>query len=103
PINYPVIRGGVNYRFFRASWLRASFGQGFRTPSVAERYANAAAGSITIVPNPNLGSESGWSSEVALRQAWQWGKFSGMVDLSGFWTQFDNMIEFQLASTAFGF
>jgi len=103
PINYPVFRGGMNYRLLKASWLRASFGQGFRTPSVAERYANAAAGGILIVPNPNLGSESGWSSEVALRQGWRWGKFSGMIDLSGFWTQFDNMIEFQLATTAFGF
>lgn len=103
PISYPVFRGGINYRFFQATWLRASFGQGFRTPSVAERYANAAAGSIAIVPNPNLGSESGWSSELAIRQAWRLGDFSGFVDLSGFWTQFDNMIEFQLATTAFGF
>lgn len=103
PINYPVFRGGVNYRLFQSSWLRASHGQGFRTPSVAERYANAAAGGILIVPNPNLGSESGWSSEVGFRQAWRLGNFSGMIDLSGFWTQFDNMIEFQLATTAFGF
>lgn len=103
PINYPVFRGGINYRLFTASWLRASFGQGFRTPSVAERYANAAAGGILIVPNPNLGSESGWSSEIGYRQGWRIGDFSGMLDLSGFWTQFDNMIEFQLATTAFGF
>ncbi len=97
PINYPVFRGGLNYRLLQATWLRSSFGQGFRTPSVAERYANAATGGITVIPNPQLGSESGWSAEAAIRQGWRWGSFSGMIDLAGFWTQFDNMVEFNFA------
>ncbi len=98
PINYPVFRSGLNFQAFAATWLRASYGQGFRTPSVAERYANAAAGGIRVIPNPNLESESGWSSEVGIRQGWQLGNFNGILDLAGFWTQFDNMVEFNLGS-----
>lgn len=94
PIRYPVARLGVNYELARASWLRASFGQGFRTPSVAERYVNAAAGAVVVLPNPELGSERGWSAEVGIKQGWQLGKVKGFVDLAGFYTYYDNMIEF---------
>ncbi len=94
PIRYPVARLGVNYELAKASWLRASFGQGFRTPSVAERYVNAVAGAIEIYPNPTLGSERGWSAELGMKQGWQLGQLKGFVDLAGFYTYYDNMIEF---------
>jgi outer membrane cobalamin receptor len=94
PIRYPVARLGVNYEWLRATWLRASFGQGFRTPSVAERYVNAVAGSVQILPNPALGSEQGWSAEFGVKQGWQWQGMRGMVDVAGFYTSYQNMIEF---------
>ncbi|MFN3530451.1 MAG: TonB-dependent receptor [Bacteroidia bacterium] len=94
PIRYPVVRLGANYELFKASWLRASFGQGFRTPSVAERYVNAAVGALLILPNPALESESGWSTELGWKQGWQIGKIKGFADLAAFWTQYENMIEF---------
>lgn len=97
PIRYPVARLGVNYELAKASWLRASFGQGFRTPSVAERYVNAAAGSIVVLPNPSLGSERGWSAELGGKQGWQWRKMKGFVDLAAFYTRYQNMIEFTFA------
>ena len=94
PIRYPVARLGLNYELFKATWLRASAGQGFRTPSVAERYVNAAAGAILIYPNPSLSSESGWSTEIGIKQGWQLGQMKGFVDVAGFYTRYDNMIEF---------
>lgn len=94
PIRYPVARLGLNYELFKATWLRASAGQGFRTPSVAERYVNAASGAIVILPNPTLSSESGWSAELGVKQGWQLGKMKGFVDIAGFYTNYDNMIEF---------
>lgn len=97
PIQYPVARLGVNYQLFKASWLRASFGQGFRTPSVAERYVNAAAGAINVIPNPTLGSERGWSAEFGMRQGFKLGELQGMVDVAGFWTSYRDMIEFTFA------
>lgn len=94
PIRYPVARLGLNYELLKATWLRASAGQGFRTPSVAERYVNAASGAIVILPNPTLSSESGWSTELGVKQGWQLGKMKGFVDVAGFYTNYDNMIEF---------
>ncbi len=94
PIRYPVARLGLNYELFKATWLRASAGQGFRTPSVAERYVNAAAGAILIFPNPSLSSENGWSTEIGVKQGWQLGQMKGFVDVAGFYTRYDNMIEF---------
>jgi len=94
PIRYPVARLGLNYELFKATWLRASAGQGFRTPSVAERYVNATAGAIVILPNPTLGSESGWSTELGIKQGWQFQKMKGFIDVAAFYTNYDNMIEF---------
>ena len=34
----PVFRTGLNYRFGQASYPRASVGQGFRFPSIAEKF-----------------------------------------------------------------
>ncbi|MCK7529806.1 MAG: hypothetical protein MZV63_01475 [Marinilabiliales bacterium] len=36
-----------NYTF-----LRASFGQGYRYPSIAEKYATTTLGSVKVFPNP---------------------------------------------------
>jgi len=44
--------------------LRMSLARGFRAPSLAERFTRATVGGIGIVPNPDLGAESVWSSEV---------------------------------------
>lgn len=101
-VNYPLFRGGLNFQLLEASWLRASFGQGFRMPSVAERYVNASAGGILVIPNPQLSSERGWSSEVGVRQGWRLASFSGMLDVAGFWTAFEDMVEFNLAFSSAG-
>jgi len=44
--------------------IRASAGRGFRAPTIAERYANIRYGPFNVRPNPDLLSESSWSSEI---------------------------------------
>jgi len=95
PLRYPVVRLGVNYQAAPYTWIRTSFGQGFRTPSIAERYVSGAAGPVQVFPNPSLSTERGWSAETGIRQIWKWGKLTGLTDLALFWTQYDNMIEFR--------
>ncbi|MBK7763918.1 MAG: TonB-dependent receptor [Bacteroidetes bacterium] len=36
----PVMRAGLNYELHKATFLRASFGQGYRYPSIAERFVS---------------------------------------------------------------
>ncbi len=90
----PVLRAGINYQAARATFLRASFGQGYRFPSVAEKYADASVGGLKIFPNPSLEPERGWSAEVGAKQGILLGSWEGFADLALFWTEYSNMIEY---------
>ena len=90
----PVFRAGINYRVAQATFLRASFGQGFRFPSVAEKFIMTSASGLDIYPNDSLKPESGWSSEIAVRQGFVFGEWKGFVDAALFWTEYNSMMEF---------
>lgn len=93
-ISKPIFRGGINYRLGLATFLRASYGQGIRFPSMLERYVNYETGPMTIFPNNNLNPETGWSSEVGLKQALKIGDWKGFIDLAAFVMQYNDMMEF---------
>jgi len=90
----PVFRAGANYHIADLTYLRASYGQGFRYPSVAELYAHTTSGAINIIPDPTLNPEKGWSSEVGVRQLFGFWGIKGYVDVSGFLSEYQNMIEY---------
>ncbi len=90
----PVFRAGINYHLASYTYLRASFGQGFRFPSVAEKYTATSLGSINVFPNPDLKPEKGWSSEIGIKQGFKIKNWTGMFDLAAFWTEYHDMIEF---------
>jgi iron complex outermembrane receptor protein len=90
----PVVRAGINYQAGNATYLRASFGQGYRFPSVAEKYASAEVGGLRIFQNPDLEPERGWSAEAGLKQGFSLGNWRGFADLALFWTEYNNMIEY---------
>jgi iron complex outermembrane receptor protein len=91
---YPVFRVGANYQLLEYTHLRASFGQGYRFPSVAEKYIETKVNGLTILPNPELKPENGWSAELGVKQGVKIGKWQGFADLAAFWTEYYNMIEF---------
>jgi len=92
---YPIIRLGAHYKLAEFSHLRASFGQGIRYPSVAERYTQTTVGALNVFPNPGLRPEKGWAAEIGFKQGVKIGKqWKGMIDISGFINQYDNMMEF---------
>ena len=51
---YPILRLGAHYQVAEYTHLRASFGQGIRYPSVAERYTQTSVGALNVFPNPML-------------------------------------------------
>ncbi|MEN9700429.1 MAG: hypothetical protein RLZZ301_1627 [Bacteroidota bacterium] len=91
---YPVIRMGMHYELAKYTHLRASFGQGIRYPSVAERYTQTSVGALNIFPNPTLRPEIGWAGEIGIKQAVKIGEWKGMVDVAYFINQYSNMMEF---------
>lgn len=90
----PVVRAGVNYKLFEHTNLRASFGQGYRYPSIAEKYVSTSVGALNIFPNANLKPERGWSAEFGVMQGIKIGKWKGFVDAAFFWTEYQDMMEF---------
>lgn len=90
----PVVRTGMNYQLAEQSFLRASFGQGYRYPSMAEKYTSTSLGALKIFPNPDLQPETGWSAEIGFKQGLRFGNWSAYIDLAGFWTEYHNMMEF---------
>ncbi len=94
----PIFRLGANYELAEYTFLRASFGQAIRYPSVAERFASTSIGALNIFPNTNLTPEKGWSAELGVKQGFKISNFKGFIDLAGFINEYENMMEF-----AFGY
>ncbi|MBW6497963.1 MAG: TonB-dependent receptor [Bacteroidales bacterium] len=90
----PLFRAGINYRLTELTFLRGSFGQGYRYPSIAEKFAATTLGAVRIFPNPTLNPESGWNAELGLKQGILTEKLDGLVDLALFYTRNKDMIEF---------
>ena len=99
----PVVRLGLNYRLFKYSSLRASFGQGYRFPAIGEKYLDTDFSGIPVISNFGLESETGWNAELGLKQAWAMGdqRIKGFIDLALFWTEYANMMEFTLTPGGF--
>ncbi|MBL7790959.1 MAG: TonB-dependent receptor [Saprospiraceae bacterium] len=97
----PVFRFGANYRLLDYTYIRTSWGQGYRFPSVAEKFIVTNAGGFFVLPNPGLKSESGWSAELGIKQGFQIASFEGFLDVSGFLMKYSDMMEFNLAGTGF--
>ncbi len=90
----PILRAGVHYKLAKYTHLRASFGQGVRYPSVAERFTTTNVGSLLIFANPNLKPETGWAVEIGVKQGIKIGNWKGFIDLAGFVNNYKNMTEF---------
>lgn len=99
----PVFRAGLNYEVAKYTFLRASWGQGYRFPTIAEKYIRTDLGEyvvggipieLGIFPNINLKSETGWSAELGIKQGLQLGDWRGFIDVTGFINQYNDMMEF---------
>ncbi len=90
----PVLRLGINYQLFQYTFIRASYGQGYRFPSVAEKFVSTSVSSLKIFPNNKLQPERGYSAELGIKQAIKISNWKGFIDVSAFYMEFRNMVEF---------
>ncbi len=90
----PVFRAGLNYQLFEYTFLRASYGQGYRFPTIAEKYVATSVSALQAFPNPGLQPERGYSAELGVKQGFKVLGFRGFLDVAGFWTEYQNMVEF---------
>jgi iron complex outermembrane receptor protein len=90
----PVLRSGINFRAAEHTYFRASYGQGYRYPSIAEKFTSTRVGSIVIYPNDSVTSETGETAEFGLKQGFRVGGFEGYLDVAAFWSEYKDMMEF---------
>ena len=91
----PVFRAGLNWEIYKAGFLRASFGQGYRNPSITEKFARKDIGGVGVYPNHDIKPESGFNAELGYKQLYKFGPITGVLDVAGFYTEYHNMIEYQ--------
>lgn len=90
----PILRTGLNWQAGASTYIRASYGQGYRFPSMAEKFAATTMGSIKIIANPYLKPESGWSGEIGIKQGIMSGSVTGGIDFSTFMLNNRNLVEY---------
>ncbi len=93
-VSKPIFRSGLNLQLTEATFLRASYGQGYRFPTITEKYIRSDIGGLAIYPNPVLLAESSWNSEIGLKQGFKLNNFTGAIDIALFWQEYANTIEF---------
>ena len=65
----PVFRAGLNVQAAEATWLRASVGQGFRFPTIAEKFIRTGLGPLQVYPNAGLRPETAINIEAGSSKA----------------------------------
>ena len=90
----PVFRAGANYKLGQATYMRASYGQGYRFPSIAEKFIVTGLGAIQVFANPDLKPETSYNAEIGIKQGFKIGEFKGFIDVALFQQEFRNFIEF---------
>lgn len=95
----PVFRAGINYQAGKSTFLRGSFGQGYRIPTVAERFLDDDLNpQVRIIPNPQLRVEKGQSAELGLKQIIAVSKWQAFLDFSYFYQQYEGLVEYGFVS-----
>ena len=97
--NKPIFRVGVNFQIPQSKTsFRASFGQGYRFPTIGEKFISLTVGDFGFYPNPKLVPETSWNLEAGIMQPFQLFDFRGMFDICYFQQDYKNFIEFSMGA-----
>ena len=95
--NKPIFRVGANFQIPKTKTaFRASFGQGYRYPTIGEKFISLTVGRFGFYPNPDLKPETSWNAEAGVMQPFQFFDFRGVVDVCYFHQEYKNFIEFSM-------
>ena len=80
----PIVRVGASIKLGQETYLRASLGQGYRFPTITERYIRTTVGTFGVFDNPNLVPETSWNSELGIKQGFKFKNYYGYLDIALF-------------------
>lgn len=89
-----IYRIGGNLQLTKATFIRSSYGLGYRYPTITERYITTKAGMFGVFPNPDLKPEKSKSFEVGIKQGFKIGNCKGYLDIAAFHQRYENNIEY---------
>lgn len=92
-IKAPVYRLSGNYELGKSTFLKMSYGEAIRFPSLLEKYFQRDAGEITFLPNKDLQAEKGWTGEFGIIHKYKFGQWNMSSELNTFIMKFQNMTE----------
>lgn len=93
----PIFRTGLNVAFSKTTFMRASWGQAYRLPTIGERFLQQEfTQSIFVFPNPDLKTEKAWSAEWGFMQAFNISRWKSLMDVAVFWQEYKNFVEYRV-------
>jgi iron complex outermembrane receptor protein len=89
-----IFRGGANLKLAQETYLRMSIGQGYRYPTIAERFIKINLGTFGVFDNPDLVPETSVNAELGVKQGFKFLNYYGYLDVAVFQQDYQNTIEY---------
>lgn len=88
-------RIGLNWQVAKKTFLRTNYSEGYRVPSISEKFVEDKISFLSVIPNPTLVPEKGWTAEIGVQQGFKIAGFVGSLDCAIFMQDFDSMIDYK--------
>src|SRR5690554_4497326 len=90
----PVFRAGGNIKLHQETYLRMSYGQGYRFPTITERYIQTGGVNVGDFASRNLQAGIETNGGIVVIEELEIGEGYEYVDDARFWEEYDNTIEY---------
>lgn len=89
-----IFRAGASLKMMQETYLRMSIGQGYRYPTIAERFVKINLGTFGVYDNQDLIPETSVNAEIGVRQGFKFANYLGYLDIAVFQQDYKNTIEY---------
>jgi len=89
-----IFRAGASLKLLQETYLRISIGQGYRYPTIAERFVRINLGTFGVFENPDLIPETSLNAEIGIKQGFKFLNYFGYLDIAVFQQDYKNTIEY---------
>lgn len=89
-----IFRAGASLKLMQETYIRMSVGQGYRYPTIAERYIRINLGTFGVFENPDLVPETSVNAEFGVKQGFKFLNYFGYLDVAVFQQDYQNTVEY---------